>query len=528
MIRKVNVKLILELRDKGLSRTEIANSRHISRRSVNEVCKIAQSLGIAYRDVIAKSEDEVYKLIYPHKYGYLNEDFYAKPDYREIHAELRRVGVTLKLLWQEYTAKARTEDKVPVKYSKFCDDYSKYVEEHEFTSHIVRKPGVSCEVDWAGKTLSLYNRGKEHKVYLFVGVLSYSRYTYIEPCLDMKMNTWLKCNVNMLNFFKGAPLQIICDNLKTGVTKHPREGDIILNTEYERLGNHYHAAIMPARVKKPKDKPNAENAAGDCCTFIIARLRNRTFSNFNELCIAVTIKNAEYNDRPFSKADGSRLEMFRQEQEFLQSLPAFAFDVSQWRYKVKVAPNSHIAYKKNFYSCPHSYIGHEVSVCESFNDNMVRIYDNDILLASHPRFPETSVNRYSTHAEDLPKQSHYVEFDKERIEKWAKSIGNNTAQVIKRIFSSCDFEQQGYNPCLSVLRLSSKYGKSELERACEIALGKVSTPRYKHINAVILEQQGKNSGAADGFTDKKPLQHEGYLRGAAYYANLKQRSGGKA
>ena len=166
MIRKVNVKLILELRDKGLSRTEIANSRHISRRSVNEVCKIAQSLGIAYRDVIAKSEDEVYKLIYPHKYGYLNEDFYAKPDYREIHSELRRVGVTLKLLWQEYTAKARTEDKVPVKYSKFCDDYSKYVEEHEFTSHIIRKPGVSCEVDWAGKTLSLYDHSKEHKVYL--------------------------------------------------------------------------------------------------------------------------------------------------------------------------------------------------------------------------------------------------------------------------------------------------------------------------------------------------------------------------
>ena len=317
--------------------------------------------------------------------------------------------------------------------------------------------------------MSLYDHGKEHKVYLFVGVLSYSRYTYIEPCLDMKMNTWLKCNVNMLNFFKGAPLQIICDNLKTGVTKHPREGDIILNTEYERLGNHYHAAIMPARVKKPKDKPNAENAAGDCCTFIIARLRNRSFSSFTELCMAVAIKNKEYNERPFSKADGSRLEMFRQEQEFLQPLPAFAFDVSQWRYKVKVAPNSHIAYKKNFYSCPHSYIGHEVSVCESFNDNMVRIYDNDLLLASHPRFPETASNRYSTHAEDLPKQSHYVEFDKERIEKWAKSIGNNTAQVIKRIFSSCDFEQQGYNPCLSVLRLSSKYGKSELERACEIA-----------------------------------------------------------
>ena len=225
------------------------------------------SLGLFYRNVIAKSEDEV-KLIYPHKYDYLHEDFYAKPDYRAVHSELRRVGVTLKLLWQEYVAKAHTEDKVPVKYSKFCDDYGKYVEEHEFTSHIVRKPGVSCEVDWAGKTMSLYANGKERKVYLFVGVLSYNRYTYIEPCLDMKMNTWLRCNVNMLNFFKGVPLQIICDNQKTRVTKYPREGEIILNTEYERLGTYYHVAIMPASVKNPKDKPNAENAAGDYRTLL--------------------------------------------------------------------------------------------------------------------------------------------------------------------------------------------------------------------------------------------------------------------
>ena len=244
--------------------------------------------------------------------------------------------------------------------------------------------------------------------------------------------------------------------------------------------------------------------------------------------MAVAIKNKEYNEQPFSKADGSRLEMFNREREFLQPLPAFAFDVSQWRYKVKVAPNSHISYKKNFYSCPHTYIGHEVSVCESFNDNMVRIYDNDILLASHPRFSAAVSNRYSTHVEDLPKQTKFVEFDKERIEKWAKSIGENTAKVIKRIFAACEFEQQGYNPCLSVLRLSTKYGKNELERACEIALGKISTPRYKHINAIILEQQGKASVVSSVNLDCKPLHQGGYLRGADYYANLKQRNGGKA
>lgn len=527
MIRKVNVKLVLELRDKGLSRTEIANSRHISRRHVNEIFKTAQQLNITYHDVATKCEDEIYKLFYPHKYEYLNEDFYDSPDYGKVHSELRRIGVTLKLLWQEYASKARTADKIPVKYTKFCTDYSNYVTEHAFTNHLVRKPGVSCEVDWAGKTMSINDHGKMRKVYLFVGVLSYSRYTYIEPCLDMKMNTWLKCHVNMLNFFNGVPLQIICDNLKTRVTKHPHEGEIILNKEYERLGSHYHAAIMPARIRKPKDKPNAENAAGDCCTFIIAQLRNRSFSNFDELSMAVVLKNSAYNEHPFSKAEGSRFDLFKQEIKYLQPLPVFAFNICLWRYKVKVAPNSHISYKKNFYSCPYTYIGHEVSVCESFNDNLVRIYDHDILLTSHTRFSETVFNRYSTHAEDLPKQQHYVEFDKAHIEKWANSIGANTAKVIQRIFATCDFEQQGYNPSLSILRLSTKYGKNYLERACEIALSMVHTPRYKHINALILEQQGKNS-LEHIIDDKELIKQKGYLRGAEYYANLERKNGGKA
>lgn len=149
------------------------------------------------------------------------------------------------------------------------------------------------------------------------------------------------------------------------------------------------------------------------------------------------------------------------------------------------------------------------------------------MLTSHTRFSETEFNRYSTHAEDLPKQQHYVEFDKAHIEKWANSIGANTAKVIQRIFATCDFEQQGYNPSLSIFRLSTKYGKNYLERACEIALSMVHTPRYKHINALILEQQGKNS-LEHIIDDKELIKQKGYLRGAEYYANLERKNGGKA
>lgn len=147
MTPKLKVKLVLQLREQGLNRTEIASSRHISRKNVNEIFSIAQEKGLTYQSVKALSEDEVYELIYPDKYKRMTDNLYTLPDYSHIHSELKRVGVTLRLLWLEYSAKVRSEGGVPVKYTKYCLDYRNYVSKHEFTSHIDHKPGYRCEVD---------------------------------------------------------------------------------------------------------------------------------------------------------------------------------------------------------------------------------------------------------------------------------------------------------------------------------------------------------------------------------------------
>jgi len=99
----------------------------------------------------------------------------------------------------------------------------------------------------------------------------------------MKQNTWLNCHVNMYKYFGGSTIRLVCDNLKTGVISHPKDGEIILNDKYEELGNYYLTAIMPAGVKKPKHKPSVEGTFGKIATAIIARLRNETFHNFAEL-----------------------------------------------------------------------------------------------------------------------------------------------------------------------------------------------------------------------------------------------------
>lgn len=148
MANKIDVKLLLELRQANMSQRAIASTRHISTKSVAAVWKRADELGISLSDVANKIPDEVYTLFFPKKFR--KETVYASIDYEYVHNELKKPGVTLKLLWQEH--KDNPKGGVPVGYTKFCDGYAQYVEQNNLTNHITHKPGVVCEVDWSGKT----------------------------------------------------------------------------------------------------------------------------------------------------------------------------------------------------------------------------------------------------------------------------------------------------------------------------------------------------------------------------------------
>ena len=252
MARKINVKLIMELRDAGLSRSTIASTRHISRHSVSEVFNIADEKGIRYDDVRALEETEVYRIFYPEKFA--NETMYGDPDYEHVHQELKRVGVTLKLLHEEYIERCERNGEIPMGKTKFNEGYAEFTVANRLTNHLEHKPGERAEVDWSGPTMHYVdmNTGELITVYLFVGTLPYSQYSYVEPCLDMKMDTFIRCHIRMYEYFGGAPVRTVCDNLKTGVVSHPKEGEIILTDDYAALGSHYMTAIMPAGVRKPK------------------------------------------------------------------------------------------------------------------------------------------------------------------------------------------------------------------------------------------------------------------------------------
>ena len=182
---------------------------------------------------------------------------FAQPDWEQVHKELARVGVTLKLLHSEYADDCAAARAPAMGYDRFCRTYQRHVLVTGAASRVGHKAGQTIEVDWSGPTMQLHDpaTGRTRMVYLFVGCLPFSRYAFVEPALDMKQDTWLRAHVAMFEAFGGSSPRIVPDNLKTGVLKHPREGEIVLNDAYREMAAHYRAAVLPGRTRAPKDYP---------------------------------------------------------------------------------------------------------------------------------------------------------------------------------------------------------------------------------------------------------------------------------
>lgn len=513
MAKKIQIKLIMELRSTGMSQRSIAQTRHMSRTSVSNVFEIATARGLTYADISSKSSSELYDIFFPDKYP--TEKAYGTIDYDKVHSELKRPGVTLKQLWKEEKCRCEQAGLLSFGYSKYCDGYSAYVNAQNLTNRITHKPGYAIEVDWSGTKMHIVDRasGELIDVYLFVATLPFSQYTYIEPCFDMKEQSWIGCNVNMLGFFGGIPIKIVCDNLRTGVIEHPRDGEIELNETYAEYGSYYELAILPAQVRRPKQKASVEGSVGKIASAVIAPLRDMVFVTLDELKTAVREKLNEFNAEPFQKRDGSRFTVFETEEKpCLRSLPTASYELAEWIYGRKVQPDSHVVFEKNYYSCPYQYVAKSIDVRAT--SGTVQLYSDGKRIASHTRFPSYMSNQYSTHAEDLPEQFNRPEWDYDAMLQKAERIGSNTLLTVKRIFESVKIKEQAYNAVNAVLRLKNAYSDTELERACGEALTQFHSPRYRHLKTLL------NTAKQEKTSSPISAAESGYVRGAEYYSSI--------
>lgn len=503
---------MIRLSSLKFSERNIALSCSVSRNTVAKVLKRAKELDLSWPLDETVTEQSLRQLMFPKEQTGTNKPM---PDYAYIRKELLRNGVSKKLLWSEYCENCRMNGEMPLMYSQFCYHLQQDEQKRRATMHIQRKPGEQIEVDWAGDPAKLIDpdTGEMTDAWLFIGVMTYSQYAYAEAFMNEKQKAWITAHVHMYEFFGGVARILVSDNCTTAVNHRQSSWYTpALNSTYQEMAQHYGTVILPARVRKPKDKPNVEGSVGNLSTWITAALRHEQFFSLPELNAAIREKLHTFNLNLFQKKEGSRLSLFLEEEKpLLASLPAAPFERCDWK-TATVQFNYHIAVDKMYYSVPYQYIKKKVDV--RITETMVELFLQQHRIASHRRLYGRP-GQYSTVTEHMPEDHQkYLEWNGDRFCKWAAQIGPKTKEVVNGILTSGVVEQQSYRSCMGLLRLSEKYSNADLEEACGMALLYSPCPSYKSIKNLLLTR--KNKPIATDEPESKINQH-GITRGAKYY-----------
>ena len=508
-----NYREILRLHSRGISQRSIADSCQCSRNTVARTLAQAKEVNLKWPLEADITDSDLENLLFPKSAE--SSSSRLLPDLENVHKEMLKAGITLRLLWIEYCTTCRLANEQPLMYSQFCYHYQKFAETRRATMHIPRKPGEQIEVDWAGQTAGIVSNetGEIIPVNIFVAVLSHSLYAYVEGFLAQDQECWIAAHVNMYRYFGGVTRMLVPDNLKTGVEKSDWYSPTI-NKVYHEMAEHYDTAVVPARVRKPKDKPGVEGTVGNISIWIIAALRHRKFFTLAELNQSIRELLDEFNSKPFQKKEGSRLSIFlEQEKPFLLPLPKTSFELATWKIAT-VQLNYHIAVNKMNYSVPCEYIKRKVDV--RITRQVIEVFFNHQRICSHPRlygYP----GQYSTTQTHMPLDHQaYIQWNGERFANWAKQVGPNTEITVKAILSSHKIEQQAYKSCLGLIKLADKYSVKRVEAACQRALSFTPVPSYKSVKTILVTGQDKIAEEpAPAKADTAATY--GFTRGAEYY-----------
>jgi transposase len=429
------------------------------------------------------------------------------PDWADIHRELQSKHVTLALLWEEYKAKYPDG----LQYTQFCERYRAWSKHLDVVMRQTHRAGDKLFVDYAGDTVAVTDRqtGEHRQAQIFIAVLGASNYTFAEATWTQSLADWTASHVRALRFLGGSPRLFVPDNLRSAVTKaHRYEPD--LNPTYQDLAAHYGAAIIPARVRKPRDKAKVESGVLFVERWVLAALRHRTFFSLGELNAAIAELLERLNQRPFKKLAGCRRSQFETiDQPALSPLPEAPYIFAEWQ-KVRVHIDYHIELQGHYYSVPYTLVGKQLMA--RYTATTVELLHRGQRVASHRRSYQRG--HHTTVLEHMPERHRQAQaWSPERFVRWAESIGPATAALIAHVLSRRRHPEQSYRTCLGILRLGKGYGNGRLEAACQraLTLGAYSVRSLESILKNRLDEQ-----PPEPETLELPLNHEN-LRGPAYY-----------
>ncbi|MBI5016601.1 MAG: IS21 family transposase [Deltaproteobacteria bacterium] len=446
----------------GLSARMIASSCAIARSTVADCLGRLPKAGLSWPVPDGLDDERLEALLYPPPPA-PSSRVTPLPNWAEVSRELRKKGVTLQLLWEEY----RQSHPDSYAYSRFCDLYRAWGKCVNPSMRQAYKAGEKCFVDYAGQTIPVVDpdTGEIQEASLFVGALGASSYTYAEAQLHQDLANWTGAHVRMFRHFQGSTRVLTPDNLKSGV-KRPCFYEPDINPTYHDLAVHYGCVVLPARPRRPRDKAKAEAAVLVATRWILARLRHRTFFSLADLNVAVGELLESLNHRTMRHFGLSRAELFEQlDRPALQPLPEHPYRFALWK-KPRVNIDHHVDVEGHYYSVPYTLI-HQV-LDARIEEFTIELFHKGKRVASHPRSRKKGFA--STLPEHRPASHRFVEWSPERFTRWAATLGPHTEQLVAAILSARVYPEQAYRTCLGILNLGKRCGPERLEAACRRAL----------------------------------------------------------
>lgn len=504
---------VLRLAAQGLSKRQIGESLGIGRTAVGDCLRRAALAGLVWPLAGDLDDETLEQRLYPPVAADAERPL---PDFAHVHRELSRAkGVTLLLLWEEYRA-AKPDG---YSRSRFCELYHDWVRRRTPVMRQTHRAGEKLFVDYAGTTIPVRDAetGAVREAQLFVAALGASSYTFAEATWTQGLADWIASHTRAFAFLGGVTAMVVSDNLKSGITKACFHEPGVTRS-YAEMARHYDTAVVPARVRKPRDKAKVEAAVQVATRWITAKLRKRTFFSLAELNAAVAECLDTLNARVSRHLGASRRALFEAfDQPALKTLPTEPFVYAEWRL-LSVGQDYHVELDGHFYSVPHTLIGERLWTRTTATT--IEVFRHGRRVAAHVRaMPADTADgprpkQATTLSEHMP-PSHraYAGWTPETAATKAAEVGPETAALVALVLRDARHPEPGLRAAAGILGLARSYGDERLEAACRRAIA-IGARNYSSVASILKNNLDRHRPATP--TEGPAIVHAN-IRGPDYF-----------
>ena len=500
------IRQIVRLVRDGVSAREIGRLLGVARSTIQDNLRRAEAAGLAWPLPAELTDAVLEERLFARagvKRGFRRR---VEPDWTGLACELKRPGVNLMVLWEEY----REQHPDGYGYSRFCDLFREFEARLSPVMRQDHPAGDKVFVDYSGKKIGIVesDTGVVREAEIFVAVLGASNFTYAEATWTQALPDWIGAHVRMFRFFGGVPRLVVPDNLKSGVHRASFY-DPEINRSYGMMAAHYGVGVLPARPRKPRDKAKVEAGVRFAQSYILGRLRRQTFFSLAEANQAIAAVVERINDHVMRRLGKSRRQLFETvERPALSPLPDTDHEFAEWRF-ARVSLDYHVEIDGFFYSVPHQLIREQVDT--RLTARTVEIFHRGTRVAVHER--RHGGRRHGTDPDHMP-SSHrrYAEWTPDRFRRWGRSIGPETEGLVSAILANRPHPEQGFRTCLGVLRLFKDLDPARAERVASRAVA-IGALTYKSIASIIANKLDRTPTAAE----PQAVTAHANLRGSDYF-----------